>query len=282
MSDMTGSINLDRELARRTSLRLYTHNILGQGAAWKRRRPVLAEGIKQLAPDLALFQETVVTESYDQVSEILAEGYQLVHSATRERSGQGISIASRWPIFNMHELDLKQASNRTHDFACTTLVAEVAFPAPIGRVLVVNHFPDYHTDHELERERQAVIAARAIAELIAQRPAHVLLAGDLDAEPDAGSLRFLTGKQALDGMSVCYRNAWDSVHPNEPGQTFSPINPLTPRSWPFQRIDHILIRCGSDDMPTLDITGCELAFDKPVGGTWASDHFGLVADFEAR
>ena len=64
--------------------------------------------------------------------------------------------------------------------------------------------------------------------------------------------------------------------------TFSAANLLTPRSWPFQRIDHILIRCGSDDMPTLDITGCELAFDTPVDGTWASDHFGLVADFEAR
>src|SRR5215204_2501559 len=103
---MTGSTDFDRGLAGRPSIRLYTHNIFGQSADWDRRRPVLTDGIKQLAPDLALFQETVVTASYDQVSEILAEGYQVEHSTTRESTGQGISIASRWPIVNTRELDL--------------------------------------------------------------------------------------------------------------------------------------------------------------------------------
>ena len=56
---MTGSTDFDRELARQTSVHLYTHNILGQRVDRERRRPVLADGIKQLAPDLALFQETV-------------------------------------------------------------------------------------------------------------------------------------------------------------------------------------------------------------------------------
>jgi hypothetical protein len=30
----------------------------------------------------------------------------------------------------------------------------------------------------------------------------------------------LIGKQSLDAMSVCYRNAWDSRHPDEAGHTF--------------------------------------------------------------
>jgi hypothetical protein len=38
-----------------------------------------------------------------------------------------------------------------------------------------------------------------------------------------------------------------------------------------------LVRCG-DHGPSLEVAGCALAFDVPVNGTWASDHFGVVAD----
>ncbi len=89
------------------------------------------------------------------------------------------------------------------------------------------------------------------------------------------------GKQSLDGISVCYRNAWDRMHPGEPGHTFTRRSPLVAeahRDWPYQRIDHILVRYGPNGEPSLDIRACELAFDEPIDGIWASDHFGLVAD----
>jgi endonuclease/exonuclease/phosphatase family metal-dependent hydrolase len=44
------------------------------------------------------------------------------------------------------------------------------------------------------------------------------------------------------------------------------------------RIDHIFVRCGDDDLPTLNMSACELAFAEPHDGIYASDHFGLVAD----
>jgi endonuclease/exonuclease/phosphatase family metal-dependent hydrolase len=116
---------------------------------------------------------------------------------------------------------------------------------------------------------------------VTQRARHVVLVGDLDAEPDAASVRFLAGKQSLDRMSVCYRNAWDSQHPGEAGHTFTAQNSLMAQAnwdWPFQRIDHILVRCGRHGGPTLRIVACELAFNESVQGVWASDHFGLVAD----
>ncbi len=124
-----------------------------------------------------------------------------------------------------------------------------------------------------------MLAARAIEERIATGPMHVLLAGDLDAEPDAASLRFLEGRQSLDGLSVCYRRAWDSAHPGERCVTFTKDNPLAPAAWPYEQIDHIFVRCGPEGSPTVEIVGCERAFDEPVDGVWASDHFGLVADF---
>lgn len=167
---------------------------------------------------------------------------------------------------------------RTGDFACTTLVAEIAAPEPFVSILLVTHFPDYQVDHDHERELQTVLAARHIEGIIAQRDMHVLLSGDLDAEPDAASIRFLAGKQSLDGLSVCYRNAWDSTHPDNSVGTFVASNSLAPDDSPFEAIDHIFVRCGQHGAPTLGIAACELAFDEPIDGVWASDHFGLVAD----
>jgi endonuclease/exonuclease/phosphatase family metal-dependent hydrolase len=48
--------------------------------------------------------------------------------------------------------------------------------------------------------------------------------------------------------------------------------------WPFRRIDHVLVRCREHGGPVLRIDDCRLIFDAPVGGVWASDHFGLMAD----
>jgi endonuclease/exonuclease/phosphatase family metal-dependent hydrolase len=146
----------------------------------------------------------------------------------------------------------------------------------------VHHKPTWQSGAERERERQAVASARIVEEILDGSDGHVVLAGDFDATPDAASIRFWTGRQSLDGMSVYYQDAWEAVHGNEPGHTFTPDNALRSPSWrprPARRIDYVMVRCG-DHGATLDVTGCELAFNQPVRGVWASDHFGVVADLE--
>ena len=110
------------------------------------------------------------------------------------------------------------------------------------------------------------------------------MAGDLNAHPDAASIRYWTGAQSLNGTSVCYRDAWATLHPNEPGHTFTPENTLTVTAedgiWelePGRRIDYILVRCTGHG-PTLHIGTCQRIFDQPTAGVWASDHFGVTAD----
>jgi endonuclease/exonuclease/phosphatase family metal-dependent hydrolase len=44
-----------------------------------------------------------------------------------------------------------------------------------------------------------------------------------------------------------------------------------------RRIDYVFVRC-LEYGPTLEVRACERIFDEPVGGVWASDHFGVVAD----
>jgi endonuclease/exonuclease/phosphatase family metal-dependent hydrolase len=259
-------------------VRVVTMNIWGTRGPWPDRRRVLAAGFAELDADLLTLQETIVTPAFDQTQEILAPGYHIVHPAGREHDGQGVTIASRWPIGHVVELDLK-VTPRTHDFASTGLITEILAPAPVGRIWLVNHLPDWQLNHEAERRLQAVVTARAVEDLVAERPGHAIVAGDFDAEPDADSIRFWTGHHTVDGQSVCYRDAWVSRHPNRPGHTFVPDNPYSADwDWPFRRIDYILVRCGPHGGPTLRIADCQRVFNSPH--TIASDHFGVLADLQ--
>ncbi len=257
---------------------MLTLNLWGIRGEWDKRRGVLADGVRELAPDLIAFQEAIRTDDYDQVVDLLGDGYEIAHQEAREPDGQGVTIASRWRLHDVHELDL-HVTPRTSDFAATTLMAEVDVPAPIGPVVFANHVPNWQLDFEVERELQALAAARALESLAPDPERHVILAGDFTADPDSAGVRFLTGRQSLDGVSVCYRDAWESVHPGERGETFTPANPLVADwDWPFRRLDYVLVRCGEHGGPTLAVSDCRIVFDKPVDRVWASDHFGVMAD----
>jgi endonuclease/exonuclease/phosphatase family metal-dependent hydrolase len=268
-----------------TRVRVVNLNLWALGGDWEARRRVLVDGFAELRADLIAFEEALRTTEYDQVAEVLSGlDMHIAQATARDSDGSGIAIASRWPITQLRELDL-HLTDRTGGFPCATLAVEVDPPGASDPLLFVNHLPSWQLDFEHEREVQAVAAARFIDELVGDRRIPVVVAGDMDADPSASSIRFWTGRQALAGMSVCYRDAWESAHPDEPGHTFTSRNPLVgdaARDWPFRRIDYILVRCGQHAGSMLVIDRCELLFDSPVDGVWASDHFGVVADLSGR
>jgi endonuclease/exonuclease/phosphatase family metal-dependent hydrolase len=262
-------------------------NVWALSGDWDARRRVLASGLAVLEPDVVALQETILTDDVDQVADILGDGYHVVHQGARAADGMGISTASRWPIRTVHEIDLN-VTERTAEsvFPCAALAAEIDAPDPIGRMLLVNHFPNPGLDFEFERELQAVATARVVEDLADRQ---VVLVGDLDADPESASVRFWAGRQSLGGTSVCYRDSWESAHPDDPGPTFTPVdNPMVKRQrfrdqlmfwdWPFRRIDYIFVRFGSHCGGALEIRSCRRIFDTTVDGIWASDHFGVMAD----
>lgn len=259
-------------------VRVLTLNLWGRNGAWDERRAALVEGLREIEPDLVAFQEAIVTEGYDQVADLLGPDFHVVHQMGREGDGTGLSIASRFPVGEVWGAALHVTPS---EIAGRIAVAEILAPDPLGTLLLVHHNASWQLGFERERELQAVAAARFVEELADGRNAHVVLAGDFNAVPDAASIRFWRGLQSLGGASVCYRDAWESAHPEDPGHTFTPRNPLvTGGEWPLEpgrRIDYVMVRCG-DYGPTLDVTSCERVFDEPVEGVWASDHFGVVAD----
>jgi hypothetical protein len=53
-----------------------------------------------------------VAGGYDQVADLLGVGYHLAHQRDRATDGSGCSIASRWPLQRVHEVDLHLTPGR--------------------------------------------------------------------------------------------------------------------------------------------------------------------------
>jgi endonuclease/exonuclease/phosphatase family metal-dependent hydrolase len=263
-------------------MRMLTYNVLGRLGDWPTRRTVMRPALRDLAPDLAVFQETVVEDGYDQVADLLGDGYHLVHQIGRTDDGVGASIASRWPVRVVRSelLHVTPRVNTEEPWIGSVVLARVA--ASVGDVLLVHFKPSWQFQLAHERELQAVVAARMIDdEVAADPPDHVILAGDFDSTPDSSMMRFWTGRQSLGETSVVYRDAWADARGMADGLTFVPHNPLmrygSIRHVLGRRIDYILVRYDRWG-PTLAVDSCDRVLDRAVDGVWASDHFGLVAD----
>jgi endonuclease/exonuclease/phosphatase family metal-dependent hydrolase len=260
-------------------------NLFAHHGDWPRRREALRKSLRALDADVLALQEAIVDDGYDMAAELLGEGYHLVHQQrglVGDGTHHGSSVASRWPVHAVHEVDL-HLTDRTHDYSCGTVIVEV--DSPVGRLLVGSHGNSWAWWAERERELQAVAVVRAIEELIVEEPAHVVLGGDFNAEPHTSSMRFLTGRTSLEGMSTAYRDAWESVRGQAPGHTLDPRNPLReieePGETQGRRVDYVLVRCG-DHGPTLRIVAAGLAVHEPVDGVQPSDHYGVYADLARR
>jgi endonuclease/exonuclease/phosphatase family metal-dependent hydrolase len=268
-------------------LRVLQLNLFARHGEWERRRDVLRAGLRTLQPDLLTLQEVVTEEDYDQALDLLGPTYHVVHQSIGligDGHHHGASLASRWPIRGVHEVDL-HLTDKTAEYSCGAVIAEVAVPAPFDSLLLASHGNFWPLWAERERELQAVAVVQQIDSLIAEAPVHVIVGGDMNAEPDAGSSQFWTGRRSLDGLSTAYRDCWESVHGSEPGFTLDPDNPLTHNEQRDfnrgRRIDYLLVRCHAHG-PTLRIDDCQLVLNEPIGDVWPSDHFGVIATLSAQ
>ncbi|MBF6124402.1 endonuclease/exonuclease/phosphatase family protein [Nocardia brasiliensis] len=266
------------------TLRVATFNVLASAYAdWPARRRVIAAGLARLRPDVVALQEVIIAPELAEVEQLLGPGWYLAPHTRTGPDGVGAVMASRWPLSNVRHADL-EFNTRAAQFPWSGTTAALAtVPSPFGPVLFVHHKPVYQWGFEYERERQAVLAAEFVEELVARTDHHVVVLGDFDAAPETASVRFWTGRQSLHGTSVSYHDAWESAHPDTAGHTFTPENPLVRAGdmplTPPRRIDYVLVR-GTPYGPTLQVRSCERIFVAPDdNGVQASDHYGVLAEF---
>jgi endonuclease/exonuclease/phosphatase family metal-dependent hydrolase len=280
VADLTPADQSADQSADRARLRVVTMNVYGPANPdWERRHRLVARTLTELDPDVVALQEV---PTGPELADVLPEGYHTTHFSRCSDDGVGGTLATRWPHRVVTEIDL-HVSERAREVLPWTATTVVEMDTPVGRLVVAHHKPSWPFPFELERERQAVIAARTLEKHIGERDVHAVVLGDFDATPDSASMLFWRGRRAVDGLSVCYQDAWEYAHPGDPGHTFDLGNPLVrdgevatavPR-----KIDHILVRSGLHG-PTLRVADCRRVLDGPVDGVWASDHYGVLADLE--
>jgi endonuclease/exonuclease/phosphatase family metal-dependent hydrolase len=256
-----------------------------------RRPEVINRELRELDPDLIALQEVVQTPENKTLYRLLdGLGLQATHQADlqhavppfSERYG-GSALATRWEHRAVEALDLRIAG--AGDVPWATLAAVVTLPG-LGEMLFIAATAAWRPSAEAARERQAI----AIADLDARhrRELPTIIAGDFNAGLDAASIRYLTGRQSLEGRSVLYRDAW-AVAGQGPGYTWSVDNPnakagaeqIVRQPNTRERFDYVLV--GSWDAHPkayAHIQSAALAFDQPVDGVWPSDHFGVVVDLD--
>lgn len=271
-------------------VRILTFNVWNSEGD-SRRPKLINQVLRRLDPDIIAFQEVVQTPENRMLDRLVAGlDYQATHQADLQRFTPpfadrygGSAIATRWPHRPVEALDLRVTG--APDVPWATLAAVVDIP-DIGEMLFIAATAAWRLSAEAARERQAL----AIADLEARhrRDLPTVIAGDFNAGPDAASIRFLTGRQSLDGRSVLYHDAW-TVAGAGPGLTWSDENPnqkagaaqIVGQPGYRRRFDYVLI--GSwDAHPKAHarVRSAALAFDHPVEGVWLSDHFGVMVDLE--
>lgn len=256
-----------------------------------RRAALLNRELRELEPDLLALQEVLHEPGREQLGGLLdGTGLEGTHQAQvmgytppfADRYG-GSALATRWPHRIVEVLDLRLAD--APDVPWCTLAARVELPGE-GDLLFIAATTSWRLDAEAARERQAVAISDLDARHRTQLP--TIIAGDLNATPDASSIRYLTGRQAISGRSVHYHDAWE-VAGDGPGHTWTVDNPnaraeieqIVRQPEHRRRIDYVLTGSWhAHPESRCEIRAARVAFDEPTDGIWPSDHYGLVVDLE--
>jgi endonuclease/exonuclease/phosphatase family metal-dependent hydrolase len=256
-----------------------------------RRPELINRELRRLSPDLLALQEVVQTDELKSLPRLLdGLGLHSTHQADlqafappfSDRYG-GSAVATRWPHKAVEVLDLRLPD--AADVPWATLAVVVDLPDE-GELLFIGATAAWRLSAEAARERQAL----AVTDLDARhrRDLPTIIAGDFNGGPDTASIRYLTGRQSLGGRSVLYHDAW-AVGGDGPGYTWTIDNPnakagadqIVGQPDYRKRFDYVFIG-GWDAHPKAyaRVKAAKLAFDQPIDGVWASDHFGVMVDLE--
>lgn len=271
-------------------VRVVTFNVWNEEGD-PRRFDLINRELRHLKPDLVALQEVVHMGGARRLDQLL-DGTELhgthqsdvmaVTPPGAERYG-GTAMATRWPHRIVEVLDLRTAD--APDIPWATLAALVEIPGE-GDLLFIATTTAWRLDAEAARERQVV----ALADLDARhrQALPTIMAGDFNAGPDAGSIRYLTGLQAINGRSVHYHDAW-TIAGQGTGYTWTDQNPnaalvfdqIVKQARHRTRIDYVFIGSWhAHRQARARVRSAALCCHQPSQGLWASDHFGVVVDLD--
>ena len=257
-------------------IRVATLNIWNRMGPWEERLAAIRKEVERLQPDVLGLQEVLVLpeHEFDQ-AQAIAEGFgyhvAFGRSPDAEAYTMGNAILSRFPITRTFAFALPG----TDEHRCLVF-AELDSPA--GKIPFFSTHLNWKFDESDVRQLQVQSIARFVDACRRDFPAVVV--GDFNAEPDSEEIRFLRGLTSLGGRSVHFQDVFGHVGEG-PGTTFSLANPYAALlREPDRRIDYVWVR-GGDERFRGEPLAARVAFDKPEGEAYPSDHFGVYAELRA-
>jgi endonuclease/exonuclease/phosphatase family metal-dependent hydrolase len=266
-------------------VRCLTLNLWGAEAPLDRRMAIVTDALVALTPDVVGLQEVreVPGQLANQAEQLArATGLDFVFASAVEFGGghEGLAILARGRILEHQTLELPHARPEERRLLLSARVET----ASGTRVWVHTTHLNYRLHHGQQRQDQvlAIDAALATVTALAGDVPQILM-GDFNARPESDEIRWLKGLTTLEGRRVHYQDAWDRLHPGEPGWTWASANPYTsPLAFlePDRRIDYIFVTTMRRDGRGR-IHDCRIVLAEPAGdGVYASDHFGLLAEVQ--
>lgn len=258
-----------------------------------RRQDALNAELRRLQPDIVSFQEVVKEGGRDQLAALLeGTGLQGTHQADvlpyempwADRFG-GTAVATRWP-HRVVEVADHRAADEIQPWCTLATVVDVPDE---GELLFIATTLNADLAGAAARAREAVVLTEIDDRH--RRSLPTVIAGDLNSVPDSSAIRYLTGKQELEGRSVFFHDAWE-VAGDGPGHTWTSACPITSSlqdvivrqpgglRW---RIDYVLVgyvQQGAHAGARCRVESAAVAFDQPVDGVWPTDHFGVLVEVE--
>lgn len=260
------------------TFRVATLNIWQRFGPWEERLPALRKGIAALGADVMGLQEVLRHDGFDQAALVAPTGYEIAWGIASPNHGYplGNAILSRWPIGRTETFALPDGGT---DERRSLVYAEIA--APFGKLpFFVTHL-NWKPWEGHVRVAQVKAVVEHVTRLAPEGSFPPVLVGDFNAEPDSDEIRYLRGLTGLGGPCVYFADAFGVAGDGSTGTTFSKRNPhAEPLREPERRIDYVFVR-GPDDAQRGEPREARVCFDEGIGGTFATDHFGVVTTVTA-
>jgi endonuclease/exonuclease/phosphatase family metal-dependent hydrolase len=272
-------------------IRVATLNTLHNPKLLSGRGKLIVDELHEIQPDIICFQEVMKETPFNLPAFVQKElGFKgFVQGDSVPTKYQGVTsgnvIISRNFVDTVRSLGTVTSNPKE--------VPSVAISTTIDgqRVEVINSHFAWGGDSESQRQQQALMVDRYARRAREAKPGcMVVLAGDLNATPDADVIRFLDGSTTLGLTSTLWADAFDNAgNPDESctvrndnefaKSTAMSVGIQFPEMMPERRIDYIKsygFSYGRTGSPLL----CKRWADSTdETGLTISDHYGLYADF---
>lgn len=251
-------------------MRVLTLNTWQEYGMWHERWEVIDAFIRETSPDVIFFQEIFSRKWAAETAARLGYEECLTHDEPA-----GLVMLTRFRVLEAGLLSYhsKSAAEKRNRY-----IQHVWLETPdAGDFLAINtHLSWRPADHGI-RYRQAGELIQAVEILSEDGP--VICAGDFNCDVDTSEIDLIKSRGRFRDCYAehqPYERGWTWSHKNP--YTAMPSNLLSGELMPQRRIDYIF--CRPPRGFPFQSKSCRIVLDQPDSrGIWASDHFGLLAEF---